>query len=503
MKDSLKNVKTSESLSLQEEIALWLDARTALAIQRPAEALGAYNQAIQKYNGNNPATYYERALVELQSGDYEQALLDLDATMGLAQNLRSAATEIPPVQPAKTQISQPDSSIIETPHVVTQTVESSITLVSPIIPTKIIKTPSAATQSAMVIAPTTQADYVVREGYKSSFYSSDNIRKAINDTLQKYNGNKDFMSAVGNKYSVLTNLNKAGLLNSMSLISVFATQTSLAQTATSQALSTPTVAPLNSAETPLSTAAPTETPFTPTETSTPLPTLTSPLEYSPILAFDNQLLPPETRLCWTNEIVPLSDLVQPEGFNRKIDETWWVFNTWDGRTNEESVRADFGGCQNGMSVNAIALNVWVTQLKPGSGDRPEGEFGLYQKAENGSTREYTLWVDENYELHLRIRENAQVVYDERRMVVNVQANGDIYNQFRIQIFLEMDNNGSAIIYLSEATSDPAKVQDINPNQMIRIDAAVRPKMGALHGFGLIGRGGSTQVLIWPLGLLGK
>ena len=178
---------------------------------------------------------------------------------------------------------------------------------------------------------------------------------------------------------------------------------------------TPTIAPTSTITptvTLTSTATPTETPLIPTETMTPT-ALPSPLEYTPIVVFDDQPLAPEYKLCWTNEVDPLSDLMSPEGFNRKVDNTWWVFNTGDGRTPEESVKADFGTCPNGQpdtgvslskSVTAIALNTVVTQIQPES-----GEFGLFLKATDGSIREYTLWVDQSENLYLQIREDTKIV----------------------------------------------------------------------------------------------
>ena len=59
-------------------------------------------------NPNNAATHYERALVAIQLGQYGQALADLDATMELAQNVSSEASEkeiaTPTQRPTKTPI---------------------------------------------------------------------------------------------------------------------------------------------------------------------------------------------------------------------------------------------------------------------------------------------------------------------------------------------------------------------------------------------------------------
>jgi serine/threonine protein kinase len=294
-----------------------------------------------------------------------------------------------------------------------------------------------------------------------------------------------------------------------------------------QPLDTNTLTP-----TPILTVASTEPPLAPIET--PLPPLHSPLEYSPLIVFDTRVLglifsttalETEATLCWANAVYPSTELAKSEGFNRKIDETWWIFNTGDDRKNDEAITADFGTCSKSApidkipsitptpsvtiplnkSVKALALNTWVTQLKPGSVDAPEGEFGLFLKSASGSVREYTLWVDISDNLHLRIRENGEVTYDDKVVIANIQygGRGNMYRQFRIQIFLEMDNNGSSVIYLLEAPSNFVDAKSIDPNNMIHVDAATRPAIKDIEGFGLIGRGGSTQVLIWPLVLLGE
>ncbi len=255
------------------------------------------------------------------------------------------------------------------------------------------------------------------------------------------------------------------------------------------------------------TASPTTTPtptviIVPTETPTAFP---APLNYSPILAFEDQPLLTEFKLCWHNEVIPSSELMAPEGFNRKIDNTWWIFNTSDGRATEESVKANFANCANNKSVNAMALNTWVTQIQPETENVPGSEFGIFLQGTNGFIREYVLWVDKSEKLHLRIRENAQVVYDDTVLLVNMQSSGrgNVFRQYRIQMFLEMDNHGAVILYLSEADSAPASVQDLNPTQMIPIYAATRPRLDNLQDFGLIGRGRSTEILIWPLVLFQK
>jgi hypothetical protein len=79
IKDSISNIDTK----LHDEIDLWLQARNA---STDPDALSKYNDAIQ-LNADNPATYYERAAIEIKLGLFEKALLNLNTTMRLAKNL--------------------------------------------------------------------------------------------------------------------------------------------------------------------------------------------------------------------------------------------------------------------------------------------------------------------------------------------------------------------------------------------------------------------------------
>lgn len=65
----------------------------------------------------------------------------------------------------------------------------------------------------------------------------------------------------------------------------------------------------------------------------------------------------------------------------------------------------------------------------------------------------------------------------------------MYGTFPIQIYLEVDNHGLDILYLREG-SGPTSLdyQALDPNQMIRIDSAVRTSVGNTKSFGLIGYG---------------
>lgn len=113
-------------------------------------------------------------------------------------------------------------------------------------------------------------------------------------------------------------------------------------------------------------------------------------------------------------------------------------------------------------------------------------------------------------MHLRLRENNRTTYDDIVMIVkkeNLKIDEiypRLYANFPIQIFFEINNNGLDILYLQEGPFQlPAEANDMNPSQMVRIDSVVRPTLGNVSRFGLIGYGGETQTVIWPLVFFGK
>jgi serine/threonine protein kinase len=247
----------------------------------------------------------------------------------------------------------------------------------------------------------------------------------------------------------------------------------------------------------------------PTQSTEIPPTIPSPLNYSPLLVFTDKLLPEESRTCINNEI-PSVGLNELEGFYNQsyLDsrEDWWVFNVGNGRGTNELVQTDFAPClQN--ELGAVALNASVTRLVPWKkGENAGNEFGLFLEDQEGHRREYTLWMDESEMMHLRIREGNQMTDKEVLLVASVdhsRIDGILYNHFILQIFLEVNNHGTDILYMLESPSEKMKFQDINPSKMIRIDAATRPSLGDIHKVGLVGRGGQTTVIVWPLAFLGR
>ena len=248
----------------------------------------------------------------------------------------------------------------------------------------------------------------------------------------------------------------------------------------------------------------------PTTTSTEAVTLTPsvtilPNTYSPILTFDRTLN--LNNQCWQNETI-LDSVLQPilnEGFYRRTDRNW-AFNVDLKHSVDDVVQVDFGPCRENQEINAFALNAWVIRLDQHALE-PSREFGVFLENQAGQRREYTLWLSAK-NIFLRIRENNSEPKDYPIDIINpANIKLDVghprtKSNFRIMLFLDLNNQGSDIIYMLEGPLDESvKVEDMVPGGMFRIGDAMLPTLGDIKKVGLIGRGGKTETLIWPLVLL--
>ena len=108
-------------------------------------------------------------------------------------------------------------------------------------------------------------------------------------------------------------------------------------------------------------------------------------------------------------------------------------------------------------------------------------------------------------MRLRVREGNDITFDDIISIVDpgfLKIRGSFprfYAEFPIQIFFEVNNSGLDIIYLKQgAIQQAVPIDALDPNQMIIIHGAVRPELGSIQKIGLIGYGGETQTVIWPL-----
>lgn len=239
---------------------------------------------------------------------------------------------------------------------------------------------------------------------------------------------------------------------------------------------------------------------TPTEQTTSTPGIIPLSAYSPIIVFDKSLSQ-NTSQCWIN--AGPGTLFLNEGLYRRTDLNWGFQVAYD-RSVDEIVQVDFDGCATNRNIQAIAVNVVVNRLEIPE-YLPSREFGIFVENAGGLRREYTLWLDKATTMYLRIREDGSEKLNTPILVVsadNLKFGGEFprkYSRFPIQVFLEIDNNGMDVIYLLESSFDALDTNMIDPAApMIRIDSSILPTIGDAQNIGLVGRGGKTETLIWPL-----
>lgn len=238
----------------------------------------------------------------------------------------------------------------------------------------------------------------------------------------------------------------------------------------------------------------------PTEQTTSTPGIIPLSAYSPIIVFDKSLSQNKSQ-CWID--TGPGALFPNEGLYRRTDLNWGFQVTYD-RSVDGIVQVDFGGCATNRNIQAIAVNVVVNRLEIPE-YLPSREFGIFVENADGLRREYTLWLDKATTMYLRIREDGIEKLNTPILVVsadNLKFGGDfprVYSRFPIQIFFEIDNNGMDVIYLLESSFDALDTNVIDPAApMIRIDSSILPTIGDAQKIGLVGRGGKTETLIWPL-----
>jgi len=283
----------------------------------------------------------------------------------------------------------------------------------------------------------------------------------------------------------------------------------------SRLLAQPTVTPTEviiSPDTPLpvtltSTEAAIDPTFTvtPTETATQeivaSPSVVAPLQYSPFLTLDQNAHSSEAD-CWINSST--AGLGRNEGLYPREKEGWG-FRIFADKSVEEMVQTDLSGCVSGRSIDAIALNVIINRLEYPDIEASH-EFGFFMEDSTGNRREYTLWMDKTHAIYLRVRDGAAIA-DNLILVIsaeNLKFGGDYprpYTSFPVKMFLEINNSGQDILYLLDSSFDIPKEISFDPGQMIRMDSAILPSLTDVKSIGILGYGGKTETIVWPLMLL--
>lgn len=235
--------------------------------------------------------------------------------------------------------------------------------------------------------------------------------------------------------------------------------------------------------------------FTPTLSTAPTATQTllktpSPGSYSQIITFDNKLpFDSSSTPCWTTNPSYNSMGVR--------DDKYWTFQVDKKYSSSDLIETDFSKCFTGKQIAAIGLNFQAQRIGINS------EFGVFVEDDSNHRREYTFWTDSNDDTtYLRIKETGKD--DIKIPLITIQPNleGQFpskYYQYSVKLFLELDNQGSDIIYLSPASEfQPLNADEVNPDPVFKINGAVLPTLKNVQKIGLIGRGKDIQIILWPL-----
>jgi hypothetical protein len=271
---------------------------------------------------------------------------------------------------------------------------------------------------------------------------------------------------------------------------------------------TETAAPVIT-ESPSPTSEVTETPISPTPTLATA-SISSPAPPGEVLKIFDQNNADSCQVQTTNISTSLE---YGEGFLPRADNNW-RFAIKRGRTLDEYIQVDFGQCFDPTQLKSMAVNMWVPRLELQRDftdiKEPGKEVGFFIENENGQRREYTIWIDATESMHLRVREGEQVILDQIVSIVNIgvlKIKGEFprfYAEFPIQIFFERNNNGWDAIYLKQGpVLEAVTAQQLDPADMIPLVNATLPTMEEIQKIGLIGYGGETQTVIWPLVFFGK
>jgi len=196
---AISTVENNEKASrLKETLAAWIEARKSYAGNNYAVALDYYNKAILT-DLSNRAIRFERAKVYIELAQYEDALSDLESTLGAAQETRSdsntssvasataSVTEAPAGQP-----SQPTMQITPLPVGGTRTPVAESTSI---------------TDNTPIPNPIPDTTF---QSFESTFTTYSEIVNAIQVVIQ---GNSGLQSSLRSDSSAFKNLQEAGLVN--------------------------------------------------------------------------------------------------------------------------------------------------------------------------------------------------------------------------------------------------------------------------------------------------
>ena len=344
----------------------------------------------------------------------------------------------------------------------------------------------------------------LKDDYKESGISTKNLSNASNAWLKSFSNtpnNKNPSRKIARfKTSLIIIvcllllyivLNKVYPISHFGNIEIRGTETS---SPAPSATNTPAESTLTSSETPSLIVVPSTLPST-----TARPQIYS--FTNPFLSFDKTNNP---QSCWKNEN-GFSVIInsQIEGFMTREKDNWWYFKTFSKNRSEAAddsiIQTDFIECLQGNNITAVGMKAWLLRLDNSK------EFGFFVVLSDNKRRDFTIWLDINKNMFLRMRNNSNI-NDSRVMILksnDIKVIDESYlskqYEFPIEMLLTFNDSNEGFICLSKGDrNEPADVnsydsRDDNCTKVFPLETE-----NEIIKIGIIGYGSDIQSLIWSL-----
>ncbi|MGB0385082.1 MAG: transporter substrate-binding domain-containing protein [Ardenticatenaceae bacterium] len=213
---ALEHAHTPETDNLKHEMTRWLEGREQFTNEEYREALAPYGTAIA-LNGDNPATFYERAQVYTALSNHGEAVTDLGQVIAIA---KQAPTATPMPTPTNTPTASPAPTNTPTASPAPTNIPSSnVTLTATFTPSLPAST-ETATLSATVtpIGTATSTVTVVQAPFSSEFVSRNDRINAVQKLIDNNPALALFLAGASSVPSDLyTNFQEFGLVRTPTL----------------------------------------------------------------------------------------------------------------------------------------------------------------------------------------------------------------------------------------------------------------------------------------------
>lgn len=263
---------------------------------------------------------------------------------------------------------------------------------------------------------------------------------------------------------------------------------------TPPATNIPTPLPLTISETPPLIVSPSLLPSTSPR----------PQQYSfinPFLSFDktNSL-----QTCWENENgFGVNINSKSEGFMSREKDNWWYFKTLSkdrSEAGEDSIiQTDFKECLQDKNIAAVGMKAWLLRIDNNK------EFGFFIMLSDNKRKDFTIWLDTNKDMFLRIRSNSNIK-DSKILILkstDIKVTDESYlskqYEFPVEMLLTINNSNEGFICLSEGNrSEPADGNSFDSRDDNCTKALTLESEQEITKIGVVGYGSDIQSLIWSL-----